>query len=105
MEIPLPTLARHKRINVAEIAAAIAVSGYALLHEYCPSLSSASALERLGVIETVEGLNTIQHLMPKDSSVAPPNTCNGCSPQYKGMTGTRHTRKRCGQLERSGGGY
>lgn len=65
-------------MNVAtEIAAMLTINGYVLLREYLPSMPSVSALESLGVIDTVEGLNTIQRLIPKDLSEAPPNTYSG----------------------------
>lgn len=60
-----------------ESAATLASNGHMLLREYHPSMSSVCAFERLGVIDTVEGLNPVQHLIPKDLSEAPPNTYSG----------------------------
>jgi len=62
---------------VAGITEALAINGYALLREYRPSVSSISAFEGLGIIDTVEGLSSIQQLTPKDMSDAPPNTYSG----------------------------
>ena len=61
----------------ANVKAALEIDGYALLREYCPSVSSLPVFEELGEIDTVEGLSAIQHLTPKEVSDASPNTYSG----------------------------
>lgn len=59
------------------VADAIAEQGYAVLRSHRPEESSLKALSALGKIDTVEGLNTIQQLVPRDKGESLPNTYSG----------------------------
>lgn len=59
------------------IAESIAVHGYALIRGHRPNIPSHEALADLGQIDTVEGLNSVQSLVPHDITEAPPNTYSG----------------------------
>lgn len=64
----------HQRRAVAE---AIATQGYALVRGHRPEVQSLVALSEFGRIETVEGLNTVQQLVPRELMESPPNTYSG----------------------------
>jgi L-asparagine oxygenase len=59
------------------ITESIAVNGYALIRGHRPNFSSLDALADFGQIDTIEGLNSVQSLVPYDISEAPPNTYSG----------------------------
>jgi hypothetical protein len=60
-----------------QIAEAIAMHGYALVRGHRPDSTSLEALSDFGQIDTVEGLNSVQTLVPHDLAEAPPNTYSG----------------------------
>lgn len=62
---------------VPQIAEAIAMHGYALVRGHRPYLPSLDALSEFGQIDTVEGLHSVQTLVPHDLTEAPPNTYSG----------------------------
>lgn len=62
---------------VPPIAESIAVHGYALVRSHRPNARSLEALSDFGQIDTVEGLNSVQSIIPHDISEAPPNTYSG----------------------------
>lgn len=55
----------------------IAKHGYALVLGHRPNSPSIDALSDFGKIETLEGLNAIQALVPQERAEAPPNTYSG----------------------------
>lgn len=62
---------------IPQIAEAIATQGYALVRGHRPDLPSFEALSDFGQIDTVEGLNSVQTLVPHELTEAPPNTYSG----------------------------
>jgi L-asparagine oxygenase len=59
------------------IAKTLAADGYVLLREYEPTTASTDAFAKLGVADNVEGLSSVQKLIPRDLTEAPPNTYSG----------------------------
>jgi L-asparagine oxygenase len=59
------------------IAESIVMHGYALIHRHMSSSSSLEAFSAIGEIDTVEGMNSMQALIPQAVSEAPPNTYSG----------------------------
>ncbi len=51
--------------------------GYAVVRAFKPELSSIDAFETFGKIDSVEGLNSIQALIPREISSTTPNTYSG----------------------------
>jgi L-asparagine oxygenase len=62
----------HRRISET-----VAEHGYALLRSHRPEAPSLAALSDFGEVETVDGLNTIQKLVPRDRIESLPNTYSG----------------------------
>jgi L-asparagine oxygenase len=63
--------------STISIAESLSLDGYILIRGFEPGNSSLGAFSRIGVVDSVEGLNTIQTLTPKDQKDAPPNTYSG----------------------------
>lgn len=59
------------------IAETVAAHGYALIRGHRHRSHSFEALSDLGQIDTVEGLRSVQSLVPQEISNAPPNTYSG----------------------------
>jgi L-asparagine oxygenase len=59
------------------VANQVAAKGYALIRNYCPEESTIETCSRLGIVDSVEGLDTIQRLVPREFTEAPPNTYSG----------------------------
>jgi L-asparagine oxygenase len=59
------------------ISQTLAVEGSAIIRRYEPDASSIDAFARLGIVDTVEGLGSVQALIPHDLDKAPPNTYSG----------------------------
>jgi hypothetical protein len=64
----------HERRWVAET---IAAKGYVVVRAHRPEVQSLVALADFGQIETVEGLSTLQQLVPRDLTDSSPNTYSG----------------------------
>jgi L-asparagine oxygenase len=60
-----------------EVSEAVAEQGYAVVREHRPEADSLEAFLDFGEIETVEGLNTVQQLVPRDRIESLPNTYSG----------------------------
>ncbi|WP_158233131.1 MULTISPECIES: TauD/TfdA family dioxygenase [unclassified Erwinia] len=52
-------------------------NGYAILNSYKPEVPSLEVCSALGEVDIVEGLNSVQTLIPSSLSDAPPNTYSG----------------------------
>lgn len=59
------------------LATTVAANGYAFFQEESPLGSAMEAILKIGQLDVVEGLDPIQRLVPRDSSLAPPNTYSG----------------------------
>lgn len=55
----------------------ISTVGYALIRKFEPTIPSAEVFSRLGVVDFIEGQNSIQTLTPKTQIEASPNTYSG----------------------------
>ncbi len=62
---------------LTSISGAIDVQGYVFVREFEPEMGSFDAISQFGQIETVEGLNPLQTLIPRHRAEAPPNTYSG----------------------------
>lgn len=63
--------------SATSIIESLSLNGYTLIRGFEPDWPSLEAFARIGVVDSVEGLNTIQTLIPKDQTDAPPNTYSG----------------------------
>lgn len=59
------------------VSEAITEQGYAVIREHKPEAHSLVAFSDFGEIETVEGLNTVQQLVPRHRTESLPNTYSG----------------------------
>jgi L-asparagine oxygenase len=55
----------------------IAISGFAVIRGFAAGSASIDAARHLGHVDSVEGLDTVQMLIPCSQNGAPPNTYNG----------------------------
>ena len=60
-----------------EVAAAMTANGYAVVRRHKPDFESFVALSDFGEVESVEGLNVVQQLVPRDLVESQPNTYGG----------------------------
>ncbi|HEY3047927.1 MAG TPA: hypothetical protein VGJ72_10765, partial [Polaromonas sp.] len=68
---------RINRPECTSLAESLASCGFAIIRRLDPDLPSIKIIERLGLVDTVEGLNAVQALVPHDLHEAPPNTYSG----------------------------
>jgi L-asparagine oxygenase len=61
----------------ASIINTLRINGYALLRSHKPETPSLEVCSTLGKIDIVEGLNSVQTLIPSNLTDAPPNTYSG----------------------------
>ena len=64
-------------IAIPSVAESIAVHGYVHIRQYKPASPSLEAIADFGHLDTVEGINSLQSLIPHDLAEAPPNTYSG----------------------------
>lgn len=76
----MPRTAHYTTINQAvamSIFESLSIDGYALIKGLDPSTPSLEVFSQFGVVDSVEGLNTVQTLTPQNHAEAPPNTYSG----------------------------
>ncbi|WP_230675047.1 TauD/TfdA family dioxygenase [Ralstonia solanacearum] len=73
----MKALFKGQCMKTSEIAAELSANGYVLLRQHFPSMSTTSAMEKIGEVDTIDGLTAIQHLIPKALADAKPNTYSG----------------------------
>ncbi|MEP7008920.1 MAG: hypothetical protein ABJC13_01210 [Acidobacteriota bacterium] len=55
----------------------IGTRGFGIIRHFNPHLASSDAFQKLGTLDSVEGLNTVQKLIPRELTESPPNTYSG----------------------------
>ena len=62
---------------ISDVSKVLQSNGYVFLEEYFPKLNADDAIGRVGVVDSVDGLEVIQNLRPLESVNALPNTYSG----------------------------